>query len=137
MEDKACDKNGKQIVSAIDSQKELKGLNEKQKLAIVSLIKETSYSGPIPPPEVFKGYIEINPEYGNKIFSMVEKEAEYRHKRDQRLINISARGQILAFIIAVFVIASGVYAIFTGSTAIACTIFGTTIVGLVAAFFKN
>ena len=35
--------------------------------------------GPIPPPEILKGYKEIDPSFPERIFKMAEKEQRFRH----------------------------------------------------------
>ena len=41
--------------------------------------QEIEFSGPLPPPDILKGYNEISPEYAKIIVEMVKKEQQFRH----------------------------------------------------------
>lgn len=138
-----------EIKKEINKNPDLQKLDPKTKEAIGSVIKEAvgsivisatseeSFSGPIPHPETLKKYIQINPKFGNKIFEMAEAEATHRRTCDRKLLDLQSRGQIFAFIIALGLVGAGIVSILHGQTGSSVTIFGGTILGLVALFFTG
>src|SRR5690606_21758571 len=50
-----------------------------------------SYSGPLPPPEYLKGYIEAYPEAAEKIFQYAEEEQKHRHYMEKESMERSFR----------------------------------------------
>lgn len=58
--------------------------------------------GPIPPPEILKGYKEIDPSFPERIFKMAEKEQRFRH------ISFYS-GQVLGFFITIFALICSTY----------------------------
>lgn len=82
------------------------------KHAVAVAIRTTSLSaGPIPDPEILKGYQEIVPGSAERIMGWAEEESNHRREieRSQSLSYIShrGRGQIMAFIIALTAIVTG------------------------------
>jgi len=63
---------------------ELLELIPEEKREKASLLIQASFShyfqGPIPPPEVIKGYEKVLPGSANRIIAMAEKEQDYRHQ---------------------------------------------------------
>lgn len=43
--------------------------------------------GPVPSPDVLKGYHDLNPQYAERLFSMAEREAAHRHRMDERAMD--------------------------------------------------
>ncbi|MGL4598930.1 MAG: DUF2335 domain-containing protein [Bacteroidia bacterium] len=105
---------------------------------LVSIRRESTFIGPIPPPEILRGYNDILPNGAERIVAMAEKQSNHRMSLEDHAIREelkqSRRGQLFGLLLGV-----------TGlglATVLACLghettagIFGTTtIVGLVAVF---
>ncbi len=80
----------------------------------IMLIKEESFSGPIPPPQALKGYEEVLPGSADRILKMAEQQQEHRMKMENKAISkqlsLNSRGQIFGFII--FFVCIGVAILF-------------------------
>lgn len=84
-----------------------------------SLIAEARmFSGPIPSPDILKEYDDIIPNGAERILVMAEKQQEHRIEREKYLstadVNLSIRGQIFAFILALVGFGCATAAILTG-----------------------
>ena len=121
----------------------LNKLPEDDKLIVTEVIaalsiKSRIWSGPLPPPDVLKGYNECFPKGAEEIFSMVREQAHHRMEIEKATLRAeikqAATGQIFAFIIALaFLFVSG-FLIYTGFS-VAGTILGTVdLVALVIVF---
>ncbi|RTL48857.1 MAG: DUF2335 domain-containing protein [Sphingobacteriales bacterium] len=80
--------------------------NEKKKTIIKAIISitfrsDSSFSGPIPPPEILKGYNEVVKNGGERIVAMAEKQSNHRMQLDDYVIREelkqSRMGQIFGF----------------------------------------
>jgi len=111
-----------------------------------------SFIGPLPPPELLRGYHEIDPSLADRIVKMAEREQDHRHQMEDNetkhremvitsKIDNSKRGQHHALIIGLSCIgAIGVISIFAPT--VAGAIVGTTlslsgIGGLVAVYLMG
>lgn len=61
-------------------------LDPEEKEIISTMI---SYSGPLPPPELLKGYAETLPDAPNRIFEMAEDQQRHRQEIESRLLDKS------------------------------------------------
>lgn len=72
---------------------------------------------------------------------MAENQSTHRQKQEDKVITSqlkqSERGQMFAMILAVLLIVVGVWAFVTDHDAVSSTIFGVTVVGLVAVFITG
>lgn len=104
----------------------------------ISIQHETHHSGPLPAPETLQQYNEIIPNGAERIMQMAESQSEHRKSLERKVIESqtrqSERGQIIAGILALILIAAGASAFLTGHDGVAGTIFGVTVVGLVTVF---
>ena len=137
MANEPCETPKSEVTELFDKSEVLKKLPKEEKSEIKRFLFRaiSSYSGPIPPPEMLEKYIKINPELGNKIFSMAEEESKHRRSVDNRLIDISARGQVLGFFVILCLVAAGAWTVYEHAYWVASGIFTTTIVTLALAFF--
>jgi uncharacterized membrane protein len=93
---------------------------EKNKLEMVraSLMLQTQFSGPLPPPELLDQYNKILPGAAERIISMAEKQGESRRHLETVVIEANAfsekLGPILGFIIAMTAIIGGIWLISKG-----------------------
>lgn len=97
-------------------------------------IKESSFSGPIPSPEVIKGYDSIVPGAADRVIIMAEKQQEHRMDMEMKIvtseISLSKSGQIIGFTLVLFfgtiALLLGLY----GHDWLAGVVFTTTIIGV-------
>lgn len=54
---------------------------------------EAQFSGPLPPPDLFREYDEVLPGAAERILSMTEREMEHRHRMESRSLEIVAENQ--------------------------------------------
>ena len=70
------------------------------------------YSGPLPLPEIMKGYNEIIPGSAERILAMTEKEQSHRHELETQMVDAEIkdgkRGMIFAFVLSFSAIAAAV-----------------------------
>jgi uncharacterized membrane protein len=107
-------------------------------IASLSVRKASTFSGPLPPPEVLGDYNEILQDGAERIMKMAEHQSGHRIEQEKHAIKEelkqSGRGQIFGFILAIIgmAIAFGLALLDHDTVA---GIFGTTtIVGLVTIF---
>jgi len=119
----------------------LEELPENKRKIIETVIMESRFSGPIPPPEILAGYKEILPDAPERILTMAEKEQSHRHSINNKSIDSfieqTGRGQWLGFGLAVMF---GVICLVLGLHGIVwlAGILGTTtVVGLTTIFVLN
>ncbi|MEM8836077.1 MAG: DUF2335 domain-containing protein [Planctomycetota bacterium] len=103
------------------------------------------WRAPLPPPDVLRAFGEVDASFPERILAMTEREQAHRHRSEFELLDAKkqssereharlSRGQVLAFVLALTLIAAGVWLTLGGHAVVGGTIFGTTIVSLVAAF---
>ena len=75
-----------------------------------------SFSGPLPPPHILKGFDEVLPGCAKTIIQMAQDQASHRRALESKVVNTNARnstfGIICGFILALVIIASGSYLIY-------------------------
>jgi uncharacterized membrane protein len=104
----------------------------------VSIYQASTFSGPIPPPELLKGYNEVVSNGAERILSMAEKQSSHRMKIEDYAIKEELKqsrlGQLFGFALGLIgMILAAVLAIM-GHEAIAGIFGTTTIIGLVTVF---
>lgn len=57
-------------------------------------------SGPIPHPDILRGYEEILPGSADRILSMAEGESKHRHEMEEEIIHTEGRDSLLGIIVA-------------------------------------
>jgi uncharacterized membrane protein len=67
----------------------------------VTASQSLMYSGPLPPSGEFAKYDEVLSGAAERILALAEKETQHRHKTEDKLVNISGRGQIFALILSI------------------------------------
>jgi uncharacterized membrane protein len=98
-------------------------------------------TGPLPQPDIMRGYESIVPGAAERILAMAEQESEHLRQHDVATLNAYKsdvrRSQILAFLsISLFVSLAGI-AIVYNQPWIAGIVGGTTIISVVSAFLKT
>jgi len=133
----------KEIISPPDGYLQPEREAEKKELEISATV--SSFSGPIPPPELIAAYEKVIHGSGERILRMAEEEAKHRKNMDllsiknqERLIdndnNKQRKAQIFAFIISLGILIIAFYAIQEGAYHTAAIIVGTTITALAGVF---
>ena len=107
-------------------------------MAGIAIGGATSFSGPIPPPEVLKGYNEILEDGAERIFLMTENQSKHRMELESHAIREelrqSGRGQVFGFILGIIGLALTTALALLGHETIAGIFGTTTILGLVTVF---
>jgi uncharacterized membrane protein len=124
--------------SAVDGGDPVLGLPT-QVAAGLTVAQSTSvYSGPIPPPEILRGYEEIVPGAAKTILGLWELQTTHRTTLEARALghNIwrSWAGIISAFLIAMVGLGGGIFLAYNGHDTAGAAIAGTSLVGLVSTF---
>lgn len=103
-----------------------------------SMMVSQSFSGPLPPPDVIRGYDQILPGGAERIFAMAEKEQSHRHKIDSTAVNGAIRkdkrGQWMGFSIAIVILAIASVFAWRGNTIFAGSLIAIDLIGLVSVF---
>ena len=96
------------------------------------------YSGPIPSPEMLDGYNNALPNGAERVMAMAEEQSKHRMSLEATTVasqnKQSERGQIFALVSVIVLVFAGCFAIYCKQTAIAITIFGTTVLGMGGVF---
>lgn len=104
----------------------------------ISIKRSSLFSGPIPPPEILKGYNEIIRDGAERIFEMAEKQSNHRITLEAEVIKEelrqSSRGQIFGFILGFVGLGLATALAILGHEAIAGIFGTTTLIGLVTVF---
>lgn len=100
--------------------------------------KSSSFSGPIPPPELLKGYNEVVKDGAERIFIMAEKQSNHRMQLEDHAIKEELKqsrlGQVFGFILGIVGLVLAAILAILDHEAIAGIFGTTTIVGLVTVF---
>lgn len=119
----------------------LESLPEDKQHKLISVFRASHFSGPLPPPELLAGYESVLPGGAERIFLMTENQAEHRREIEKKVISsqiaLNEKGQKFAFAIVMLAFISAFAFVFMGFPAIAATILGTTVLGIVAPFLQN
>lgn len=127
-----------EIDSIIDELPTKQKRDKLRNLLSVRVLQQSSFKGPLPPPNLLKGYDEIVKNGAERIFKLAEKQSKHRITLEDHAIKEeltqSSRGQTFGFILGIVgLLLATLLAILDHETI--AGIFGTTtIVGLVTVF---
>lgn len=97
-----------------------------------------SWSAPLPPPDLLKQYNEVFPGCAERIVAMAESQSSHRQQVESKVIagNVTSQttGLWLGFILALIVILSGAWLVYTGHVAWGAAFAGFPLVSLVSVF---
>lgn len=100
--------------------------------------EEHLFSGPLPAPDILRGYDEILPGAAERIIRMAEKEQEHAHEAGLLALRETAagnrRGQTIGGIVALAALGTAAFLGYHGHSVAAGIVGGTTVVGLVTVF---
>jgi uncharacterized membrane protein len=92
----------------------------------------------LPPPEILKQYNDAFPDGANRVVEMAEKQAAHRQSLESKVIDAdiarSKQGLWAGLVVALAMIAAGVYSIQLGHEVVGGTIMGIDLIGLVGVF---
>lgn len=81
-------------------------------------VSYSSYSGPVPPPELLLAYDELDPGRGGKILQLAEDQTRHRMRLEDRVITSdivrSWAGLVLGFVFGLLILAAGSALIYGG-----------------------
>jgi len=100
----------------------------------ITASQSVMHSGPLPPAGDFAMYNQALPGAAERILSMAEKEAQQRHKSEDRLIALSGRGQIFALVVSILSLGAVGLSIFFSQPAASIAPAFIAISGLVSIF---
>lgn len=115
---------------------------------LVAATKTEISSGPLPHPDLVKGYDDIIPNGAERIMQMAEKEQENRFQERKEIRDTNKeiamgklkyvnRGQIMGFILALIMLGLATLFVFTDHEGIAYFLFSIGMVSLVALFLQT
>lgn len=128
-----------------DSEDEIKNISEKTVERVVAKVIQSEFSGPIPPPNIIKGYEDILPGAAERIISMAERQSAHRQEMERVMVNAEARDSLLgvcfAFLLGIgCLIASAIIVIYVPEKtgAISSAMVGITgIASIIVGFIKG
>lgn len=101
----------------------------------------SAYKGPIPSPEMLKGFESVAPGAAERILRMAEKEQDHRIEMDNRLssyyVKAMGRGQLIGCSLVLLLIGVATVLALIGYPTLAGTIFAVTIIGIAIIFVLN
>lgn len=105
---------------------------------LMAIIAMKSFRGPIPPPEILKGYNDIIPNGAERILLMAEEQSQHRMGLEKKTITEeqrqSSKGQNFGFALGITGILATVFMAYSGHDTVAGIFGTTTIVGLAGVF---
>jgi uncharacterized membrane protein len=97
-----------------------------------------SFAGPLPPPNILRGYNEIVPGAAERLLVMAEKQQAHRMRLESAVVEgnckSQSRGMNYGFVIAMTVILGGFMSIYVGKDATGITFIVTALASLVGIF---
>lgn len=105
----------------------------------IRLIQQTvsissSFSGPLPPPEMLIKYNKAVNNGAERIFIMAESQLKHNHEMEKKKFRLGGIGQIMGFALAVSCIAGTIYLAMNDHAAVAIALGTSTVIGLVTVF---
>ncbi|ECO9192125.1 DUF2335 domain-containing protein [Salmonella enterica] len=95
------------------------------------VVAHHAFQGPLPPPDLLRGYQEILPDAPERIFQLTEKEFSHRQKMEEKAldgaINRDKRGQHYGLGATIFTVACATLLGLTGHEVLAGTVIGTVV----------
>lgn len=92
-------------------------------------------SGPLPPPEILKGYAEVYPDASEKTFKWVEEQQSHRHHMEEKQMDMFLKqntiGVISGVIIALAFVVGGIILIIMDKEVIGLSIMAPVIISIV------
>lgn len=71
----------------------IKGLRPEQRKVVIQAIRQESFSGPIPHPELLQKYDEVKPGFAERIISMAERQLDHRINCEDKVVDDYSEAQ--------------------------------------------
>ncbi|MDE6052372.1 MAG: DUF2335 domain-containing protein [Lachnospiraceae bacterium] len=103
MSEMPSEENAEILQQNTDEEKHLDGELEAQSREVEIIRREmrqvvSEFSGPLPPPNIIKGYEDILPGSAERILAMAEKQSEHRQFMERKMIATESRDGFLGVI---------------------------------------
>jgi uncharacterized membrane protein len=109
-------------------------------ISIFSQVTHSTYSGPLPPPQIFKEYNDILPGAADRILRMAEIQAAHRQSLERHSVwsgsNRAYLGLFFGFIISVIITVGAIHLLNTGRDVTGFGLLLTAAVGFVGLYLK-
>lgn len=119
----------------------INSLRPEQRKLVLQAIRQESFSGPIPHPELLQKYDEVKPGFAERIVSMAERQLDHRISCEDKVVDGSVaeskRGQNYGLIVALLFLTAAVFLGYFGHDWLAGVLGGGTLVALVTIFVTN
>ncbi|MCS4488388.1 DUF2335 domain-containing protein [Streptococcus sciuri] len=129
----------KELAKAKDLVDKVEKLPQEERQIVLEKLE--IYQGDMPHPDILKGYNQLYPKAAEMIIQNGIRESEHRRKMEERYLAGNLRshqlGQFLGFIIALVIVAGGVFLIYKNHPITGTLLSGTTAVGVVGLFTGN
>ena len=133
------DTKSRELVEADDLAEKVKKLPREERQIVLEKLE--IYQGDLPHPDILKGYQTLYPDAAKRIIENGIAETEHRRRMEEKYLsnNINAHrlGQVLGFIVALVIVLSGVFLIFTGHGLAGSIMTGTSALGVIGLFTGN
>jgi len=107
-------------------------------ISITAIRQASSFRGPIPPPQILKGYNEVIKDGAERIITMAEKQSNHRMQLEDHAIKEELKqsrlGQVFGFVLGLVGFGLATTLSILGHDGIAGIFGTTTIIGLVTVF---
>jgi uncharacterized membrane protein len=104
----------------------------------IQLELRSSFSGPLPPPQILRGYNEIIPDGAERLLQMAEKEQAHRHRQEEREadgdLTLAKRGQLIGGGLALIAVVGAIYLLATGKSVTGLAVLGAVVAAFGTAF---
>ena len=131
-----------EILERLDIEVEPK--EKEQVRRVVAEVIQSEFSGPIPPPNIIRGYEEVLPGAADRIIAMAEKQSAHRQAMETKIIETESRdgflGMVFAFSLSLLCIVAAViivYLVPKEGGAFAGSLLGVTGIGSIIVTFIN
>lgn len=81
---------------------DIEDVKEQKMVRAVAKVMQSEFSGPIPPPNMIKGYEAILPGAADRIITMAEKQSSHRQEMERKIIFAESRDSLLGILFAFF-----------------------------------
>lgn len=81
---------------------DIEDVKEQKMVRAVAKVMQSEFSGPIPPPNMIKGYEAILPGAADRIITMAEKQSSHRQEMERKIIFAESRDGLLGILFAFF-----------------------------------
>jgi len=108
---------------------------------VLGIVKQESFSGPLPHPRHLQAYNEILPGAADRIIAMAEKEQAHRHSWEDKSLKFdfsySVLGIALGFLVALALLLLAYMSSQAGHQTVALAFLAASSVGMAASFIKG